>query len=95
VLLSAVLSVLISSFACRTFTRFGQSFADGFLLNYEWNVWLSIPIALGWAAIVILLLEPKGYAQLPFCLAHRFHCASAILFRAAAFSAVCGLALRC
>jgi uncharacterized protein len=56
-----VVTVLISCFVGRAYLHFGPSFRNGFLIDYEWNAWLSIPIALGWATIGILLVKLDGF----------------------------------
>ena len=60
-LLIGMVSLLILAFAAHTCLRFGPSFRHGFLIDYEWNAWLSIPVALGWAAIGILLVKRDGF----------------------------------
>ena len=64
VLLLGVVSVVISWIVGRSYLHFGPSFRNGFLIDYEWNAWLSIPIALGWATIGILLVKLDGFKLL-------------------------------
>lgn len=60
-LLLGAVSVVISCFVGRTYLHFGPSFRNGFLIDYEWNAWLSIPIAIGWTTIGILLVKLDGF----------------------------------